>query len=364
MPPISCKMLLLALCVPVAALAQRHPDVAHGTTHGTTETTPLVLDNGTVRLEATTAFGGRVLSWHLAGEPNVLKVGHEAVRTRPRPDWSAAAGDIPYLGHDVWVGPQSQWWLHQDANAARRDAAANWPPDPYLSLAPTRKLSQDARQFEIEGVASPVTGVQLRKRASVVSSAPDTVLLEAEARNIRDVPVAWDLWFNTRVAASTRVFVPVSAPATDIDLQAATDVGTTSPLHDWAHGLFVLTAQHADTAAIQRGKYRLQPAAGWMAGFAGGQLFVIRFEHQPRERIHPEQGQIELYIDAPSRTPGEGLIEMEVHAPFRTLAPGERMQAAERWTLLRYNGPDDATAQRGFLCQQAQRLALEGACPP
>lgn len=328
------------------------------------ETSRLVLDNGTVRLEATPAFGGRILSWHLAGEPNVLKIGEEAIRDQPHPAWSATAGDIPYLGHDVWVGPQSQWWLHQDVNPARRDAAANWPPDPYLSLANVRVRSRDARQFIVEGVDSPVTGVRLRKQVRLDEESPDTVWVEAQARNVRATPVSWDLWFNTRVAADTRVFVPVADAERDIDLQASTDPGTTAPRHLWNAGLFVLTAQSADSPLIQRGKYRLQPSSGWMAGFAGHQMLLIRFEHQPRERIHPEQGQVELYLDAPSYARGQGLMEMEVHAPYRQLAPGERMRATERWTLLRYDGPDKFKAQRDFLCDHAARLKLEGACAP
>ena len=324
-------------------------------------TAPLVLDNGHVRLEATDAFGGRVLAWHLASEPNVLKVG-AAVREQPQPAWSAQAGDIAYLGHDVWVGPQSAWWLHQDANPARRQAAANWPPDLYLSLAPTRIMERDGRHFVVEGVDSPVTGVRLRKTVRLDPAAPDSVLFEAQARNIRDTPIAWDLWFNTRVAADTRVFVPVADANADIDLKPTGDPGTTAPRHAWDAGLFELTARPGDDALIQRGKYRLQPSAGWMAGFAGHQLLLIRFDHQPRERIHPEQGQVELYLDAASRAPGEGLMEMEVHAPYRQLAPGERMQAGERWTLLRYDGADQPAAQREFLCRQAPRLGLAHAC--
>jgi len=339
------------------ALASAVPAIAADATLSTN-----ALDNGVVRLEVTPAFGGRVLAWHLAGEPNVLKIGVDAIREHPSPSWSAAAGDIAYLGHDVWVGPQSQWWLHQDANPARRQAAANWPPDPYLSLATTRVVKHDAQQIALEGVESPVTGVRLHKQFRLAPDAPDTLLLDAQAHNIRQTPVSWDLWFNTRVAANTRVFVPVASPQTDIDLAPSTDTGTVAPQHQWHAGMFTLTAQQRDAPEIQRGKYRVQPSAGWMAGFAGHQVLLIRFAHQPRAKIHPEQGQIELYLDAPSRAPADGLMEMEVHAPYRQLAPGQVMQAAERWTLLRYDGPDEASAQRAFLCQQAGRLALEDAC--
>lgn len=321
----------------------------------------LVLDNGVVRFEATPAYGGRGLAWHLQGEPNVLKIG-EAVQAQPAPAVSAQAGDIAYLGHDVWVGPQSEWWSHQDANPGRRQAAANWPPDPFLSLATTRLVERSDKKIVLEGGNSPVSGIRLRKTFALSPRNPDTLALTAEARNVRSTPVAWDLWFNTRVAASTRVFVPV-ASVEDFDLQAAAaQSGIESPQHQWMSGLFELTGQWADADTVQRGKYRLQPSAGWMAGFAGRQVLVIRFELQPRERIHPEQGQVELYLDAPARAPGDGLLEMEVHAPYRTLAPGGRMQAGERWTLLHYEGPDTPQAQRAFLCKQGPRLGLAHAC--
>ncbi|PPT73488.1 hypothetical protein XarjCFBP8253_05860 [Xanthomonas arboricola pv. juglandis] len=320
------------------------------------------LHNGVVELIATPAFGGRVLSFNLRGQPNVLKTG-EAVDQRPAPKVSATAGDIPYLGHDVWVGPQSQWWLHQQVNAARKAAAAVWPPDPYLSLATTQAVTRAGDQLILDGVPSPVTGVRLRKRVALSSTRADTVEVEATARNIRSDSIAWDLWFNTRVAAGTRVFVPV-ADAADIRLQPPTEAGTVAPTYRHHGGVFALRADAREDRLIQRGKVLLQPSAGWMAGFAGDQVLVIRFAHQPLAAIHPEQGQVELYLDAPSQHPERGLLEMEVHAPYRQLAPGAHMRANEQWTLLRYPGPDEPQAQQQFLCSKAQELQLINACAP
>ncbi|WOB51473.1 DUF4380 domain-containing protein [Xanthomonas hydrangeae] len=318
------------------------------------------LRNEVIELSATPALGGRVLSFNLRGHPNVLKTGI-AVDQQPAPEVSATAGDIPYLGHDVWVGPQSQWWLHQQVNPARKAAAAVWPPDPYLSLATTHTVTRSGDQLILEGIPSPVTGVQLRKRVGLSPTRADTVKVEATARNIRKQPIAWDLWFNTRVAASTRVFVPVANVA-DIRIQPPTEAGTTAPAYRHHEGVFVLSADTRQDGLTQRGKLLLQPSAGWMAGFAGGQVLVIRFTHQPLAAIHPEQGQVELYLDAPPQHPEQGLLEMEVHAPYRQLAPGAQMQAQEQWTLLRYGGPDERQAQRQFLCSKAKELGLRNAC--
>ena len=153
-----------------------------------------------VRFEATEAFGGRGVAWHLQGEPNVLKIG-EAVQAQPHPEVSAQSGDIAYLGHDVWVGPQNQWWLHQDANPERREAAANWPPDPFLSLAETRLVGRTDRKIVLEGGDSPVSGIRLRKTFALSPRESNTLSLTAEARNVRSTPVSWDCLLYTSDAA-------------------------------------------------------------------------------------------------------------------------------------------------------------------
>jgi len=97
-----------------------------------------------------------------------------------------------------------------------------------------------------------------------------------------------------------------------------------------------------------KAKAYIQPSAGWLAAFSAGQLFVIEFELQPLEAIHPSQGQIELYIDS---EPASGLLELEVHAPYVTLGPGERMSSFERW----HAWPSDATDLDGQLAELRRR---------
>jgi len=301
-------------------------------------------------LEVTPALGGRVLAFGLAGHPNLIKVGDPVV-SQPSPDVSATADDIGYLGHDVWLGPQSGWWSDQDANPARGAARAVWPPDPYLAFAQTRVVAQSPDRLVLEGIDSPVTGVRLLKSFAFDPADPATLDVTALARNVRDRPISRDLWFNTRTSAATRVYVPV-ATATDVRVEAAEAM---APAWRIEAGVFsFLPPSMAST--LRRGKVLLQPSAGWMAGFAHGQAFVIRFDHQPRSAIHPEQGQVELYLDH-GEDIAAGLLEMEVHAPYRTLAPGEAMQARERWTVLPYDGADTPQAHVAFLCSRVQLCA-------
>ncbi len=66
------------------------------------------LDNGTVRAGVTEAIGGRLLSFALAGQPNFLRVDEAA--GDPAAAVDANTGNVAYYGHEVWAGPQQQWW--------------------------------------------------------------------------------------------------------------------------------------------------------------------------------------------------------------------------------------------------------------
>ena len=300
-----------------------------------------------VVLEVTPALGGRVLHVGRIGHPNLIRIG-EPVASQPMPAVSGDADDIGYLGHDVWLGPQSGWWSDQQVNPSRRAAKAVWPPDPYLAFAQTQVVARSPERLVLEGIDSPVTGVRLLKSFAFDPADPSTLVVTATARNIRDRPVARDVWFNTRTSAATRVYVPV-ADVRDVRVE-----GEDGVVPAWRIERGVFSFQPATPAmTLRRGKVFLQPSAGWMAGFAQGQVLVIRFEHQPRAAIHPEHGQVELYLDH-ARDVQAGLLEMEVHAPFRTLAGGEAMQARERWTVLSYDGPETQEAQMAFLCERLE----------
>ncbi|WP_020656278.1 DUF4380 domain-containing protein [Massilia niastensis] len=317
------------------------------------------LDNGSVRATVTEAIGGRLLSFSLAGRPNFLRV--DPAAGDPGAAVDAEAGNVGYLGHEVWAGPQQEWWTRQTVNPARAAARAPWPPDPYLSLARYTLEERTAAQLAMTSPASPVNGLQLRKRYALVEGRPNSLRLEVEASNRRATPVAWDIWFNTRVHADTRVYVPV-ASAGDIRLQASSGAGRTAPGYTVEHGMFSLDvpARGAAGGPARLGKLFLQPAAGWMAAFRDGQAFIIQFSLQPRSAIHPDQGQVELYHDYRPGEVDKGILEMEVHAPYLALAPGATMEAAQLWTILPYDGPATRAAHLAFLRAHAQQEGLGG----
>jgi hypothetical protein len=153
-----------------------------------------------------------------------------------------------------------------------------------------------------------------------------------------------DWWAEGRQPGA-RVYVPVAAAA-DVTLNKdAGGPGGSAPAYTLADGVFSLDLPGNENP--RKGKVLIQPAAGWMAGFRGGQAFIVQFALQARGAIHPDQG----------------LLEMEVHAPYVRLAPGRRMEASGLWTILPYAGPDMRTAHLAFLRARARALGLAGLAP-
>jgi hypothetical protein len=317
----------------------------------------LQLSNGVVTAEITPDIGGRLLAFSLAGKPNFLLVG-EAVNTDPKPDTSPQADNIPYLGHEMWVGPQSQWWVHQQHNAKRAEAKADWPPDPYLILPANKVIEKRKGKIVLQSPESPVTGVQLTKTYELIAKDKNRLRLLVSAKNIRQENIAWDIWFNTRVHADTQVYIPVNESANI--RPKSYDLPLAAPLvYIHEAGIFSLDLVPPPAGKkFRNGKMFIQPAQGWMAGFQGEQLFVVKFPLQPVSAIHPEHGQIELYSIYHPGNLAEGLLEMEVHAPYKTLAPGQTMQAEEQWTIMEYKGPNTREAQLAFLRKQSKILNI------
>ncbi len=315
------------------------------------EVARIPLNNGTVALEVTPDIGGRLLSVGLVGQPNFLKIG-AAVVDEPDPVVTPAANNIGYLGHEIWVGPQSQWWVHQLVNDERRAAKVVWPPDPFLILAKNNVQEKNAQRVVLQSPNSPVSGVAMQKTFALVESKPNQIRLEVSAQNIRDSRIAWDIWFNTRVPHTTNVYVPVKGMS-EVRVEHFTDA-TYGPLeHNFSDGFFSLENHASTTHEGRKGKVFIQPAQGWMAAFRDQQLLIIQFALQPKNAIHPEQGQIELYQEFLSAHQEEGLLELEVHAPYKTLKPRESMSAAETWILLPYTGANTPVAHRAFLRELA-----------
>jgi hypothetical protein len=315
------------------------------------EVTRIPLNNGTVAIEVTPDIGGRVLSVGLIDKPNFLRIG-AAVVSEPNPLVTPQSHNISYFGHETWVGPQSQWWMHQLLNGDRREAKAVWPPDPFLILAKNTVEEKTTQKIVLQSPNSPVSGVAMQKTFSLVDDKPNQIRLDVSAQNIRDSNIAWDIWFNSRVPHTAHVYVPV-ASMDDVRIAQITDT-TYGPLeYSFNAGLFALKNHASITHQGRRGKIFIQPQHGWMAAFSGQQLLIIQFPLQPESAIHSEQGQIELYQEFLNSSFDDGLLELEVHAPYKKLKPRETMAATETWTILPYADEHTPAAHTAFLRELA-----------
>lgn len=318
----------------------------------------IALANGTINAEITPDIGGRLLSFSLKDQPSFLLLA-DLASLNTRPQVSPNSDNIGYLGHEVWVGPQSEWWAHQKVNLTRAAEKAIWPPDPYLILAQNKVLEQSQDKVILKSPESSVSGVHIIKAYALIPERKNSLKLQVRATNIRPEDVAWDIWFNTRVPSGTVVYIPV-AGAADVKQKNMEDAVNAPLTYTLGDGIFSLDMTPPPAGKLSRkGKLMIQPSQGWMASFRDKQLFIIQFPLQPQSAIHPEQGQIELYNEYNPANLQEGLLELEVHTPYKKLAPKEFMIGEETWTLLEYKGAATRNAQLAFLRMHAAELGLK-----
>ncbi|MDR2578307.1 MAG: DUF4380 domain-containing protein [Chitinispirillales bacterium] len=276
-------------------------------------------------------LGGMVALLRLSGKPNVLKADPSLwdqppapVRAfGPDPEWKA------YNGHIVWLGPQSEWWLHQTKSPKKRREKAVWPPDPYINNGDFKVMEQTDSSVVMQGPKSEFSGVRLTKSIKIKNG---KVLFHVSAQNIRDVPVSWDLWLNTRVDGYARCYAPAASLGKVRFDGEETDIQDKSVFsHD--RGYCSVEPRVPGKGKIARWAKAFIPASkGFMAAFASSQALIIKFKKHPKKLIHPEQALVEIY-NYTTHNRADALTELEYHAPYLTLAPGESMDASQTWEL-------------------------------
>ncbi len=310
----------------------------------------IILHNDKVELGILTEVGGRVVLLRKPGLQNVFKSDDRLWRNpkENRPEISAFSDFKAYNGHIVWVGPQSEWWTHQNLNEQRRASKADWPPDPYLIYGKYKVIEQDHSRIKMRSPASPISGIRLFKEISLESDGK--VIFTATAENISKDTICWDLWMNTRLDGFAKAYVPVGDAGIREFIHSEDDIKEITPFKIESGYFSFSPSIPTKPKKEQVQEVHLSPLKGFIAGFTGQQMLLIRFDLLDEDRIHPEHGQVELYsfIDSAATDP---LLELEVHSEYKSLAPGATMSFTEIWEILPYNGKDNAAEQRKFLCE-------------
>ena len=296
------------------------------------------IENGGFEAQVLLEVGGRIVSYNRIGQPNLLesdpKMWNESDsdRLKPAPDMLDFRG---YNGHEVWLGPQSQWWKQQTLNKEKIDSDLFWPPDPYISFGNYEVLYQTRNELIIKGEDSPISGISFTKTMRIEENG--NLFFEVKATNIRQTPVSWDLWLITRVNGMSKNLVPIKSPE-DFYLGEPSHPWQGRPTYKIENGFFSFTPENYDGKFEEcTGKAYLkteEPVIFAQCGAqCGNEWLKLTFEHHSQAELHPEQTEIELY-NFVCADPKNCLLELEYHAPYKTLQPGESMSTQSVWSVI------------------------------
>lgn len=300
----------------------------------------IYLENSGTTIGILPEVGGRAVFLGKDDSPNLLR-SDPALWDEPdslRPSVSVDAGWKEYNGHTTWLGPQSEWWVHQDIDTQKRNSAAVWPPDSWLIYANYDVIELTDSSVVMLSPESPVSGVQLIKHYRVNNKGE--VDLKVICKNIRREPVSWDIWLNTRVDGFSSVYVPCE-DINSIRIKADEAGKADTVPYMICDGYFSYLPELPVAGKSGRNsKAFISPSAPWMAAFTKGYCIVIGFDLYDPALTHPEQGMIEVY-NATTTERTDALTEMEYHGPYVTLRPGETTEVTETWCILEYTGNID-----------------------
>jgi len=294
----------------------------------------VTIKDGGVEVGVIPDLGGMVALLHVIGMSNILKADRELWNQPPvihhtfdpNSHWKA------YNGQIVWVGPQSEWWIHQNKSPKRRRAGSIWPPDPYLNQGYFEIVERSDTELVLLGPKSEFTGVQLTKKIKVEDG---IVYFDVSAKNIRRTSVSWDLWLNLRVDGYASVYVPV-ADEDRVRIEGKETITRDMSVFYYDQGYCSIDARIPLPSKRERSaKAFIRAKRGAMAAFTQSQALIVRFRKHHNDMIHPEHALVELY-NYTNNTREDALTEMEYHSPYVTLEPGETMEASQQWEVYKF----------------------------
>lgn len=302
------------------------------------------LENAQVVVEVVPRLGGRITALRRPGGDNVIAsvpaLMASAAGTLPQPGVEGTY--LHGLGHVVWIGPQRDWWTQQDANPARRDARATWPPDPFLEYGDMQVVGRGPDHLSLLGPVSPVSGLRLRSEIRIAADGAVSQLIEAVNASPRTV--TWDIWPNTRVRDGT-VFAPYER-----DTRLRLEHGTFDPVAERplpaavrdGYLSFNTVIAAGEEGMLHTGKAFMVSTRPRLFAFSGQDLLIVAAPAPGAGKVHPDHAPVEIFQCA-GGDPIRAVLELEFHSPCRTLAPGASMRYAVAWRVVPA-GPGDRIA--------------------
>jgi hypothetical protein len=305
------------------------------------------LKNSDICIKLLPHIGGRIVFLSKNGLQNILESNSTLWDDKNKPEVSAFADFKAYNGHIVWLGPQSEWWIHQDINENRKQEASVWPPDPFLIYGEYKIENKTENSIVLISPESPVWGVQMRKE--IVINDDGSIYQNVEVRNIRTTSIAWDIWFNTRLHGMNKAYVPINNDTNNLRV-IVNQLGNSQDMpYCTESGFFNFKPSQPDSDFNDRSvKAFVYPNANYMVGFNTKHAISILFEKHSKQEIHPEQALVEIY-NYTHENISSALLELEYHSPYKTLKPNETMSAWQVWNVYDYNGNNNKNDHIDFI---------------
>ncbi len=291
----------------------------------------ITLSNDSLKIILAPELGGRIVYFgHLDG-PNFLKADEDVWQPQTWPD--SIHENMPFKGYHgmiTWLGPQSDWWIHQNLIPERKAAKAVWPPDPYLIYGNFQAVSQTDSSLILFGPPSPVSGVVMKKEFWLKGN---TLQMVVEIENISNDTVGWDIWINGRFDPGTRFYVP-NVDITTLRFVYSDAPGFAPVSHSMENSCFSFelppVADNPDST--YQAKAFMYSPEGQIVAEKGNYRLVMSFTPPEKQEIHPDQALVEVYIKM-SADESDNLLELEHHSAFQLLAPGDKMRKNQSWVL-------------------------------
>ncbi|MFN2461375.1 MAG: hypothetical protein ABR591_11905 [Candidatus Velthaea sp.] len=265
----------------------------------------LVLANGTVEVGIPVSYGPRIMHYGFAGERNWLGRAPQVERATPHGLWRA------YGGHRLWAAPELF-------------------PDTYtIDDAPITIERSDARCAVVVQPAD--AGRRVEKRLTVeLAPSGSAVTVRHEVVNRAAHAIDTAAWALTVVQSGGVAIVPNAEyrpqpeallPARTIAVWPYTRLG--DPRFSFGPRFLRL---RCDPAQAEPQKIGIRNERGWCAYLTDGGAFVKRASYDAAAAYPDWNCTTEIF------TAG-AFLELETLGPLRTIAPGERAEHIERWSL-------------------------------
>lgn len=254
-----------------------------------------------------------------------------------------------FYGHVMWVGPQSEWWRHQEIEPQAKAECAVWPPDPYWEFSEFAVVAQGQDFIILKSPHSPFSGVTMTKNVQLLPGGK--VALKTTLENTGNKIVKWGLWSNTRIAGDAVVYA-WPRPDREFRFEFSTwEPVTEQPLDYEMDGEFIRLPHRGSWPCTiggkRTGKLFIRPINPIMAAFTDGVVFIKKTEIIPLAKIAPGHCQVEIFGEW-NCPPVSSFYELEFHGEYVELAPGQSTSLEETWIVQPAHLPRDDQELREF----------------